>query len=37
MDVWSHYLVEFHLSKFEKISVPGQYLEVSSQLFIWII
>jgi hypothetical protein len=28
MDVWSHYLVEFHISRFEKMSIPGQYLEV---------
>jgi len=29
MDTWSHYLVEFHISRFEKMSVPGQYLEAS--------
>jgi phosphatidylinositol kinase/protein kinase (PI-3 family) len=28
MDVWSHYLVEFHISRFEKMSIPGQYIEV---------
>lgn len=25
----SHYLAEFHHSKFDEIEVPGQYLEVS--------
>lgn len=28
LDMWSYYLVEFHYSKTEKISVPGQYQEV---------
>ncbi|CAG7849089.1 Transcription-associated protein 1 [Serendipita indica DSM 11827] len=27
MEVWSHFLVEFHLNRSEKVSVPGQYLE----------
>ncbi|KAG9053917.1 hypothetical protein FS842_006757 [Serendipita sp. 407] len=26
-EVWSHYLVEFHLNRSEKIAVPGQFLE----------
>ncbi len=34
MDNWSHYLVEFHISRFEKMSIPGQYLEVSIFLFL---
>jgi hypothetical protein len=34
MDVNSHYLAEFHLIKFEKIHVLGQFQEVSHKCYL---